>query len=313
MTYFIYAIPMVEITMLLLFIYRYIKDNNKNIHSKIIKQPKLYQQGGFIISFLGIILSLFIVFAGAIEQEDKLIAVIVLFAYTMIGFILLLFYHTWAIKVFDTLFTFQPFIGKKRHYEFTQVRYYPQSAHKVIYGDDMKVIKIPYLSQDSHILIHKLEMIDAKKELKDTNKTYQLSYNKFTLWISLVFLGIGLILVVAVILGILYERDEMLVQSSDVFFTIFSLVFGILTAALGIIGLSFYFGWKMLFHKDHVIYYAVFRKRKVFMYHDVTYSFTKHGYLIHLTKEKSVYVNEGFVDHTFLIHALKIKQQTDSS
>jgi hypothetical protein len=284
-----------------------LKGHQKTIHQHVIKQSNLYLKGGFIVISMGLFLSFLIGLSEVMNVEDQLTGMLLFMIYSMSGYLILWIYLRWFIIIDESSFTYQPIFRNKRSYLGENVSYYPQSAHNVIYTNDEHVIKIPYLSTNIGKLTDQLKIIDPKKELEQSQKTYQLRYNLFSKCMALVLFIVGLSLIIMIIFAIIYDREEMLIESSDIILTSIALVFGLMTTITGFLGLCLTFFWKISFSKDYIIIDLPFRKRRTYNLKDISYTFTKHGYHLHINQNQKIYVNEGLVDHTCLVHVLKLR------
>jgi len=310
MIYLIYGFLAIQTLLFVIFVWWAMKGHQKIINKYVIKQPRFYLMGGFFIISMGLFLSLLIGFSKVMDAEDQLTGMIIFMLYSMSGYLILWIYLRWFIIIETSSFIYQPTFGKKRSFRFEDVSYYPQSAHKIIYANDGYAIKIPYMCNNTAKLTDQLKIIDPKKQLEQSQKTYQLRYNVFSKIIAFIMFILGLSLIIMIMIAIIYDREEMLVESSDIILTSIALVFGLIAMITGFLGLCLTFFWKISFFKDHIIVGLPFRKRRTFNLKDISFTITKHGYHLHINQNQKIYVNEGLVDHTFLIHVLKLRSKS---
>lgn len=306
MLYLIYGFLAIQMIAYIIFIWLAMKRHQKTIHHQVIKQPNIYLVGGFFIVSVGLFLSSLIGLSEVMDVEDQMTGMIIFMLYFMSGYLILWIYLRWMIIVETSSFIYHPTFGKKRSFRFEDVSYYPKSAHKIIYANDGYAIKIPYMCNNIAKLTDQLKIIDPKKQLEQSQKTYQLRYNVFSKSIAFVMFILGLSLMIMIMIAIIYDREEMLIESNDIVSTSIALVFGLIATITGFLGLCLTFFWKISFNKDQIIVDSPFRKKRIYNIKDISFTFTKHGYHLHINQNQKIYVNEGLVDHTFLIHVLKL-------
>lgn len=308
MEYLIYALPL-TITAILLKIMMNHKKQQNHADETVIRQPYIYYEGGVIIVGLALLMAFMILILPFKNPfSEKIIAAIVICTFSLYGFIFIFMYLLWRIKVDKDGFIYTNYFNHSKTYRYEECRYYTQSAHTLIYYQNKIIIKIPYLTSDE-LLRKKLKMVDTKQSLADTDHPIQLRYNGFTLTMGYVFLVCGLFIASTMTYAFIFEQKG---QIGDI--TLFVtgcvvFVFGFTAFVVGMLMILLYHCFTIKITEDAIHFRNFIGRTRDLAIIDMDYKPTNHGYLLYHKGKRITYLNEAFVDHTFLLRAFYFKKR----
>lgn len=308
MEYLIYALPL-TITAILLKIMMNQKKQQNHADETVIRQPHMYYQSGLLIVGLYLFVA-FMILILPIENpfSEKIIATIVICILGLSGFIFIFMYVYWRIQIEKDVFVYTNFLNQTKTYRYEECRYYTQSAHTLIYYQNKIIIKIPYLTSDE-LLRKKLKMVDTKQSLADTDHPIQLRYNGFTLTMGYVFLVCGLFIASTMTYAFIFEQKGQIGDIALFVVGVCVLLFGFTAFMTGLMMLLLYYFFRININQEDIQFRNFIGKKRTFSIKDMDYKPTNHGYILYHKGKRITYLNEAFVDHTFLLRALYFKKR----
>lgn len=307
MEYLIYALPL-TITVILLKIMMNHKKQQNHADETVIRQPYMYYQSGLLIVGL-YLFAAFMILILPIENpfSEKIIAAIVICTLGLSGFIFIFMYVYWRIKIEKDVFVYTNFFNQTKTYRYEDCRYYSQSANILIYYQNKIIIKIPYLTSNE-LLRKKLKMVDAKESLENKQHPIPLRYNAMAAIFGYLLLFLGFFIAMSMVYTFFYEQQGQIGDFALFVVGVCVLLFGFSAFMTGLMMLLLYYFFRININQEDIQFRNFIGKKRTFSIKDMDYKPTNHGYILYHKGKRITYLNEAFVDHTFLLRALYFKK-----